>query len=54
MRVEDQLSTFDAKSKSAIIPNSLYGGGGKGGGAKDQLSTFDAKSKSAKIFKKSW
>ena len=50
----DQLSTFEAESKSAKIPKSHYdicvyvcvcvlGGGG------DQLSTFDAKFKSAKI-----
>ena len=50
--VQDQLSTFDAESKSAISPNSLYGGTwGGGGGIWDQVPTFDALSKSAKIGK---
>ena len=39
------LPTFDAKSKSAKIPNSLYGEGW----GEVQLPTFDAESKSAKI-----
>ena len=43
--VTDQLPTFDAESKSAKIPNSLYNWRGRG----NQLSTFDAESKSAKI-----
>ena len=41
---------LSAESKSADIPNSVYGGGGGGGGVHDnQLPTFDAESKSAKI-----
>ena len=43
-----QLLTFDAKSKSAKIPNSLYIGVGVGG-AGIQFLTFDTESKSAKI-----
>ena len=43
---DGQLPTFDAESKSAKIPKSLYGGGGMHDG---QLPTFDAESKSAKI-----
>ena len=45
-----RASNFDAKSKIAKIPNSLYVGGGiqlPMTGVK--LPTFDAKSKSAKI-----
>ena len=41
---DGQLPTFDAESKSAKIPKSLYGGG-----VKIQLPIFDAQSKSAKI-----
>ena len=45
-----QLPTFDAESKSAKIPKSLYGEGGGGGVVHvGQLPTFDAESKSAKI-----
>ena len=39
---DSQLPTFDAESKSAKIPKSLYQGG-----RKIQLPTFDAESKSA-------
>ena len=46
-----RITTFDTESKSAKIPNSLYGGGGGGGGGGlgNQLLTFDADSKYAKI-----
>ena len=44
---DGQLPTFDAESKFAKIPKSLYGGGG--GVHDSQLPTFDAESKSAKI-----
>ena len=47
MRAGTQLPTFAADSKSAEIPNSLYGGGG--GGTGTQVSTLDAESKSTKI-----
>ena len=40
-----QLPTFDTGSKSAKIPNLLYGGGGRG----VQLQTLDAESTSSKI-----
>ena len=43
----NKLPTFDAESKSAKVPNSLYEKGG--GGVKNELPTFDAESKSAKI-----
>ena len=41
------MINFDAESKSAKIPNSLYDGGREVGD--NQLPTFDAESKSAKI-----
>ena len=41
-----QFPTFDAESKSAQNPNSLYGGGGLGGW--HPTSNFDVKSKSTK------
>ena len=48
--VNDKLPTFDAESKSAKIPNSLYGVVGAGvGGVGNELLVFDAESKYAKI-----